>query len=76
MPETTRRRIDYMPGPAAQGALDRAAGVYPELRLQALIDKLVICGLSALTFDHWTPPALHGKNRDLWPVDRASDESR
>ena len=66
MPRTARARIDWAPGPAAQAALVLAAERFPELRPQALIDRLVICGLSALMHRPWRPPPLYGKDRDAW----------
>jgi len=52
-----------MPGKAAFDALGLASEMFPNLRAQALIDKLVIMGLVAL---HWEPPRLYGHNRDAW----------
>ena len=66
MPRTSRTRIDYMPSQAALEALSLAAERFPELRPQALIDRLVICGLSALMHRPWRPPPLYGKDRDAW----------
>ena len=66
MPKTERTRIDYAPGDAALEALSLAAERFPELRPQALLDKLVICGLSALAHKHWHAPYLYGKDRDAW----------
>jgi len=66
MSSTERPRIDYRPGKAAQEALELAQAKFPNLRLQALLDKLVITGTSALLWVHWTPPALHGNDRDRW----------
>jgi len=63
MAKKDRPRIDYMPGQAAFDALALAGEMYPNLRPQALIDKLVITGLVAL---NWKPPALYGHNRDAW----------
>lgn len=63
MTKKDRARIDYMPGSAAVDALGIAAAMFPDMRPQALIDKLVITGLVAL---HWKPPALYGHNRDAW----------
>lgn len=63
MPKQDRTRIDYMPGQAALDALGLAAEMFPDMRPQALIDKLVITGLVAL---HWEPPRLYGHNRDAW----------
>ena len=70
---SARVRIDWMPGAAALEALDVAAVMFPDARPQALIDRLVICGLSALAHRHWRPPPLYGKNRDAW---RLPDELR
>ena len=68
MPKSQRMRIDYMPGPAALEALDLAAAMLPGLRSQALLDKLVITGLSALAYRHWQPPHLYGRDRDRWKL--------
>ena len=65
MPKSERTRIDYMPGQAALEALDLAAAMFPD-RPQALIDRLVICGVSALAHKHWHAPYLYGKDRDAW----------
>jgi len=63
MPKSERTRIDYMPGNAALDALALAGEMFPNMRAQALIDRLVITGLCAL---HWKPPALYGSDRDSW----------
>ncbi len=63
MPKTDRARVAYMPCPAALAALEAAQALYPESSTQALIDRLVITGLSALVQGHWQPPRLWG-NRD------------
>ena len=60
-----RTRIDYMPGSAALEALGLAAEMFPDMRSQALLDKLVITGLCAL---HWKAPALYGSDRDRWKL--------
>ena len=60
-----RARIDYMPGGAAVDALGIAAAMFPDMRPQALLDKLVITGLCAL---HWKAPALYGSDRDRWQL--------
>lgn len=70
MPKAARARIDYMPGPAAVEALAEAARRWPELNLQAQIDRLVISGMSALSHVHWTPPPLHGRHREKWKAPR------
>ncbi len=66
MPKTERTRIDYMPGTAALEALDLAAAMFPALRPQALLDKLVITATSALAHKHWHAPYLCGRARDKW----------
>ena len=48
MPKKDRTRIDYVPGKAAFDALALASDMFPNMRPQALIDKLVITGLVAL----------------------------
>ncbi len=65
MPKNSRARIDYMPGNAALEALGIAEALLPNLRTQALIDRLVITGVCAL---HWSPPALWGDDRDTWKL--------
>ncbi|MFP5446972.1 MAG: hypothetical protein ACLGIY_25950 [Betaproteobacteria bacterium] len=70
--QTTARagkvRVDYMPGPAAMEALQAAQGLFPNSNTQALIDRLVITGLSALVQGHWKPPPLYGRDRDAWKL--------
>lgn len=66
MPKIDRTRLDYMPGDAACSALALAAQMFPNLRTQALIDKLVITGVSAINHQHWKPPGLYGKDRNKW----------
>ena len=68
MPKSERTRIDYMPGAAALDALEIAARMFPNTRPQALIDRLVITGLSALAHKCWEPPRLWGKDRDAWKL--------
>lgn len=63
-----RVRVDYMPGLAALEALQAAQGLFPNSNTQALIDRLVITGLSALVQGHWKPPPLHGRNREAWKL--------
>lgn len=63
-----RVRVDYMPGRAAVEALQAAQGLYPNSNTQALIDRLVITGLSALVQGHWKPPPLYGRDRDAWKL--------
>ena len=68
MPRTDRSRVDYMPGAAAMTALELAAEMYPRLRTQELIDKLVITGLAAMRHRPWQPPHLSGHDRDKWSL--------
>ena len=68
MPKVERVRVDYMPGPAAVEALQAAQRLFPNSNTQALIDRLVITGLSALVHGHWKPPPLYGRNRDAWKL--------
>ena len=68
MAKADRARIDYMPCPAALQAICGAQQLYPDHNTQALIDRLVITGLSALTQAHWQPPRLYGRDRDRWSV--------
>lgn len=68
MPKSERIRVDYQPGEAALKALEIAAGMFPDLRQQALIDKLVITAASVLHHGHWQPPRLYGSNRDHWKL--------
>ena len=70
MPKISRTRIDYMPGKAALDALALAEGMFPKLRTQALIDRLVIVAVSAMhhVAQHkpWQPPNMWGNDRDRW----------
>jgi len=68
MTKKDRARIDYMPGGAAVDALDIATAMFPNLRTQALIDKLVITAISALVHQQWRPPTLWGRDRDAWTL--------
>ena len=72
MPKIDRTRIDYMPGAAALDAIARASEMFPILRTQALIDRLVITAVSALhhAAQHkpWQPPSMWGNNRDRWKL--------
>ena len=63
-----RVRVDYMPGSAAVEALQAAQGLFPNSNTQALIDRLIITGLSALVQGHWKPPPLYGRDRDAWKL--------
>lgn len=68
MSKANRTRVDYMPGPAALSALEMAQAMHPDSNTQALIDRLVITGLSALLHGHWQPPRLYGRDRDGWKL--------
>ena len=68
MPKKDRARIDYMPGSAAFEALGLAGAMFPDMRPQALLDKLVITAVSALAYKHWQPPPLWGHDRDAWKL--------
>jgi hypothetical protein len=65
MSKKDRTRIDYMPGQAAFDALGLASEMFPTMRPQALIDKLVITQLVAMS---WEPPKLYGTDRDRWKL--------
>ncbi len=67
MPKTDRVRVDYMPCAAAVEALQAAQAHHPRDNTQALIDRLVIIGLSALVHGKWEPPHLWG-HRDRWEL--------
>lgn len=71
MPKSDRIRVDYMPCPAAVEALQAAQRLYPDSNAQALIDRLVITGLSALVQGHWKPPSLWGRDRATWELPAA-----
>ena len=68
MPKTERTRIDCMPGDAALDALALAGDMFPALRTQALIDRLVIVAVFAMHHaaqrKPWQPPGMWGNNRD------------
>lgn len=68
MSKANRVRVDYMPGPAALEALKAAQALHPGSNTQALIDRLVITGLSALVHGRWEPPRLSGRDRERWKL--------
>ena len=72
MPKIDRTRIDYMPGGAALDALALAQAMYPKLRTQALLDRLLITAVSALhhAMHHrpWQAPGMWGNDRDRWKL--------
>ena len=68
MPKKDRTRIDYMPGSAAFDALGVPSAMFPNLRTQALLDKLVITAVSTLTHQHWQMRLLCGRDRDGWTL--------
>ena len=67
MPKSDRVRVDYMPCQAAAEAIQAAQEMYPKANTQALIDRMVITGLSALVHGRWEPPSLWG-TRDRWQL--------
>lgn len=67
MPKSDRVRVDYMPCQAAIEALQAAQKIYTKANMQALIDRLVITGLSAVVHEKWEPPCLWGK-RERWQL--------
>ena len=66
MRDKRKERIDYAPCPWAGSALEEMADRYPDLNVQALIDKLVITGASILAHEAWTAPVMSGTNRAYW----------
>ena len=68
MAKSDRVRVDYMPSGAAGEALQAGQVLYPDASTQALIDRMVITGLSALVQGHWKPPRLYGRDRDRWKL--------
>ena len=46
-------------------ALAVANAMFPDMRSQAVLDKLLITGLCAL---QWKPPRLWGNDRDQWKL--------
>jgi len=56
-----------MPSAAALQALQAAQELFPKANTQALIDRMVITGLSALVHGRWEPPHLWG-HRDRWQL--------
>lgn len=67
MAKSDRVRVDYMPGKAAIEALQAAQVMFPKANTQALIDRMVITGLSALVHGKWQPPSLWGQ-RESWQL--------
>jgi hypothetical protein len=67
MAKSDRVRVDYTPCQAALEALQAAQVLYPKANTQALIDRMVITGLSALVHGKWQPPSLWGQ-RDRWKL--------
>ena len=68
MSKASRTRIDYTPCKAALKALQAAQGLHPKDNTQALIDRQVIVGYSALVQPRWEPPHLYGRNREAWKL--------
>ena len=63
--KSDRVRVDYRPSTAAVEALQAAQKMFPKANIQALIDRMVITGLSALVHGKWQPPTLWGP-RERW----------
>lgn len=68
MTKKNRVRVDYMPSPAALEALELAQALHPKDNTQALIDRMVIVGLSALMHERWEPPRFYARNRKQWQL--------
>lgn len=62
----TRQRIDWCPGDAALQALAAGEELFPTLKRQDVIDRLLITGLCAYLGTHWQPPPFVGTQRDRW----------
>ena len=60
-------RIEWIPSRAGEDVLRVAAKLYPQYARAALIEKLLITGLSALRQQPWRPPELWG-NRKGWKL--------
>ena len=45
-----------------------AKDLHPTDNAHALIDRLVITGLSALVHGRWEPPRLYGRDRERWKL--------
>ena len=63
-----RPAIEWIPSPAGEQALLIAQRLYPQLSRPALIEKLLITGLSAIRHAPWTPPPLWGSDRMAWKL--------
>lgn len=67
-----RQPLTYMPDRAALDALALAGEMFPNLRPQALIDRLLITAVSSiaddLAYKPWEPPHLQGRHRDAWKL--------
>jgi hypothetical protein len=79
VPNTTRQRFDYQPGPAALEAM-KIAAQHPRCRdlgQQETLDFLILHGLWALKLQQLAPPPLVGAKRDRWrlPVSLRSLEA-
>ena len=72
MLKTERAPIGHLPGDAALDAMALAEEMFPKLRTQALIDRLVITAVSALhhAAQHkpWQLPGMWGNDRDRWKL--------
>lgn len=68
MRDPKKPRIDYTPGRAAATAIDEEHQKHPDFTLQAVIDRLVLIGYSAVNSAHWQPPHLPGRSRKQWKL--------
>lgn len=64
---STKDRIDWMPCVAAKDAVRLGQQMWPGLSRQAVIDRLVIDGISAVLHRPWREPILHG-SRHRWEL--------
>lgn len=62
----TKTRIDWVPGAAALDALAIAEECFPNQGRQAVIDRMLIMGVSAYLASHWQPPQFVGRSRHRW----------
>jgi hypothetical protein len=59
-------RIDYTPGDACKEAIAEGQEMWPDLGRLAVIDRLILIGLSAVKHVHWKEPLLPGRDRRRW----------
>lgn len=77
MTRSSRPRIDYAPGKAAQEAIAEVAQRFPQWdNQQDLLDRLILTGASALLHEHWAPPRLFEQSRHRWRWKKKDADSR